>query len=101
MTRETFPGERELKAKIEAALGEYLDAWKAAASAPDADEEVFGDWEDHGDIMVGWVVGIQTLGHDEGRVEDCDGLIDVLSDGMSQYTAIGVTQMLAKWMAES
>lgn len=103
MRAERFPGEHVLMDNIDLAVRAYFQSMTQALKAgeindPRGDME---DWEDHNDMVVGWVLGIQTLGHDNEIDDDVDGLFDVVSEGMSQYTALGVTQTLASWFEAS
>lgn len=89
MRKEHWPGETQLKDNIDDALRSYFDGFKAAAKA-DPDNPIFELWEDQGDIPVGWIVVIQTLGHDDENQSDVDGFVDISSTGMSRFTAAGL-----------
>lgn len=94
--RERWAGESQLKDGIDSALRAYFEGWQEyARSDPEAE-----DWEDNGDIPVGWVCIIQTLGHNDEMNDDADGIVEVIAPGTSRYSALGLVTSMKSWLED-
>lgn len=98
--KERWPGEQVFLDAIDQALQNYARAYLEAAPEyfPDAESE----WPEYEGtpMVVGWIVGVQTLGTNTEQ-DDVDAFIPVVSEGMSTFTATGMADNMHTFFRDS